>query len=154
LVFDVRDHLVGAVGAIDFSRDFPAFVVAKWLGHSPTVALRHYATAVPDDIHHRATGKGATQNPTQSAPEVARQERTDPNEGALVAVPKADDGGELQPVSVDDGTEESGAGGNRTPVPSQSACRLYACVWWFDLDAPRVHQHTRAASSQRCCLAG
>lgn len=28
----------------------------------------------------------------------------------------------------------NGAAGIRTPVPEQSARRLYARVWWFDLD--------------------
>ncbi len=48
----------------------------------------------------------------------------------------------------------NGAGGNRTPVPKQSAECLYACVWWFDLDPPGCHQQHSVGSSAQCYLAG
>lgn len=65
---------------IDFATDFPAFVAAKWLGHSPTVALRHYTTAVPDEMFHKATRHArrhenpAAQNPAQQASDSARND--------------------------------------------------------------------------------
>lgn len=49
---------------------------------------------------------------------------------------------------------KSGAGGNRTPVPRQSASRFYACVHSFDLDPWDEDWHPSHGSSPRCCLAG
>jgi hypothetical protein len=48
---------------------------------------------------------------------------------------------------------ENGAGGNRTPVPGQSARRLYACSGWFVLLRRGEHSHPLRRPSSRCCLA-
>ncbi len=48
----------------------------------------------------------------------------------------------------------NGAGGNRTPVPKQSAGCLYACVWWFDLDPTGCHQQHSVGPSTQHCLTG
>src|SRR5690606_4205879 len=47
----------------------------------------------------------------------------------------------------------SGAGGNRTPVPRQSAGRLYACVRWIDLGPEDGHRQSSPEPSFRKLLA-
>ncbi len=44
---------------IELSRDYPAFVAAAWMGHSPTVAAKHYLFPTDGDFA-RATGDAKT----------------------------------------------------------------------------------------------
>jgi integrase len=55
---------------IDFSRDFPAFAAAHWLGHSVGVSAKHYTTVVPDELFTKAACLRAARNPAQQAPEL------------------------------------------------------------------------------------
>ena len=49
---------------IDLNREFPQHVVARWLGHSENVALKHYLRTTDDDflraagVPHQAGEKG------------------------------------------------------------------------------------------------
>ena len=44
---------------IEWATQFPAFVAAKWLGHSPNVQARHYTNIVPNELFDKAAMKGA-----------------------------------------------------------------------------------------------
>jgi integrase len=49
---------------------------------------------------------------------------------------------------------KNGAGGNRTPVPRQSARRFYACVRWIDLEPGSCRRQHFPGSSPRSFLIG
>lgn len=102
---------------IDFAREFPAFATAKWLGHSPTVALRHYMTAVPDDMFQRATGRQAAQNPAQTAPASGQQAQTQTARAITAPGGKSGGGGALQPLSAPDRGEAEWSRGESNPRP-------------------------------------
>jgi len=54
-----------ATRTTELVEQFPAFVAAAWLGHSPKVALKHYLRVTED---HFARASGAAQNPAQYLP--------------------------------------------------------------------------------------
>ena len=78
-------HQLRASCETDLLAEFPISAVTEWLGHSPEVALRHYAR-VPDHLFERAAAvapKGdaesdaaTTQIPTQTGADAKRPGRT------------------------------------------------------------------------------
>lgn len=78
-------HQLRASCETDLLAEFPITAVTEWLGHSPEVALRHYAR-VPDHLFVRAAAVAATgdaksdapttQIPTQTGADGKRLERT------------------------------------------------------------------------------
>jgi integrase len=65
-------HSMRASCESDLARQFPLAVVAKWLGNTQAVAMRHYVDVTDGDfekavIGDLATNGKATQNPTQQA---------------------------------------------------------------------------------------
>ena len=51
----------------DLLERFPIQTVAKWLGHSPKIALAHYARTTDDHFQAAVTPREVTQNPTYAA---------------------------------------------------------------------------------------
>lgn len=71
--------------ATDWARDFGGVAAAKWLGHSPLIALKHYAQVRPEDFA-LATGKSAPKS-APKAHQKAHQNGEEPTgaEGKNVA---------------------------------------------------------------------
>ena len=68
---------------IDLNREFPQHVMARWLGHSENVALKHYLRTTDDDflraagVPHQAGEKGeAVGRSTQAKQHAAAPNRT------------------------------------------------------------------------------
>lgn len=55
----------------DLMARFPINAVTEWIGHSATVALKHYAR-VPDELFSRAAGEGGAQSGARAAQNAAR----------------------------------------------------------------------------------
>lgn len=105
--------------ATDWAREHGGHVAAKWCGHSPTIALKHYAQVRPEDFA-KATGKvppadaGSKKHDGEVAHGVARNRpeqggtgRNAVEEDALETPDFQADSGELPSVP------ESGSGRNR-----------------------------------------
>ncbi len=60
-------HGLRASSETDLLERFPIQTVAKWLGHSPKIALAHYARTVDDHFRAAVTPQQVTQNPTSAA---------------------------------------------------------------------------------------
>jgi hypothetical protein len=60
-------HGLRASHETDLLERFPIQTVAKWLGHSPKIALAHYARTMDDHFDAAVTPPEATRNPTYSA---------------------------------------------------------------------------------------
>ena len=60
-------HALRASHETDLLERFPIQVVAKWLGHSPKIALTHYARTTDDHFQAAVMPQEATQNPTHAA---------------------------------------------------------------------------------------
>ena len=66
-------HSMRASCETDLARQFPLAVVAKWLGNTQAVAMRHYVDVTDADFE-RAVSPEAAQNAAQQACAVGRNE--------------------------------------------------------------------------------
>ena len=111
---------------IEWARDFPGFAASRWLGHSEAVSHRHYTNVVPDELYEAAAGRQETaQKPAQHAAAGAGTDQHDDRDtgDAKGATPRRHE--QLRTTAGAGEEWKSGAGGIRTPVPKQSASRVY-----------------------------
>lgn len=147
---------------IDFNRDFPAFVAAKWLGHSLNVSAKHYTTTVPDELYERAARKDAAQNAAQQSSESSRSEAQTPTpEPASEPEPvceNAEKGRGLREsareCASDPANNQEWSRGESNPRPVAVGARLYACIGRFDLGFGGGRPRPSPRPSPRCFLAG
>ena len=130
----------------EWAMTFPQYTVSKCIRHSITTSGRHDMNAVPDEIFDRASGVRCEQlQPQQKAPEASRSPiRPSPTRARPTLARSA--ACESIPQAAD--RRSNGAGGNRTPVPIQSASRFYVRSRSFDLDPPEL----RAAAFPRVMI--
>ena len=112
---------------IEWAQTHPQYAVSRWIGHSITVSGRHYANSIPDELFDRASGrKGGAQKGAQHRAEstrtAARGEKLSAGDDATRPLSC---GAKREGAQVC-ATSQNGAGGNRTPVPEQSAGSFYA----------------------------
>ncbi len=78
-------HNLRASCETDLLAEFPISAVTAWMGHSATVALKHYAQVRDEDFRRAAEGGAksgavAVQNPVQTGADAGGREKTQPPE--------------------------------------------------------------------------
>jgi len=125
-------HSLRASCESDLAQSFPLAVVTKWLGNTPSVALRHYVD--PTEVAYTQANSWIPGGGAESGAQVAQ------NQAQHIA---ADNGRESQSSTENEEGEaltaspcdimrepeqtNSGGGGNRTRVPSHRVDDLYVC---------------------------
>jgi len=115
-------HSLRASCESDLAQSFPLATVTKWLGNTPSVALRHYidptesafekaTTWVPDS--GAKSGAPEAQNQAQQRPAANRREVNTQGRNADGEAGYASPCGSLRDSAI----LSSGGGGNRTRVP-------------------------------------
>lgn len=136
----------------------PQYAVSKWIGHSMAISERHYANAVPDELFAKASElphAAANSAQRQAQVNVAETARNGMKTETVAASGSDRTSGTRKDLRDSARTLESGAGGNRTPVPEQSACRLYVCSRFFDLGRlNRKRQRFRKPRQTKISLRG
>jgi hypothetical protein len=118
-------HSLRASCETDLARQFPLAVVAKWLGNTQAVAMRHYVDVTDADFERalaspEAGSAGAAQNPAQHA----RAGSCNESQSTRLAHEKTP---ELPGFAEQCDTVQDGGGGNRTRVPRYFGVGFYVC---------------------------
>ena len=123
-------HSLRASCESDLAQSFPLATVTKWLGNTPSVALRHYIDPT-ESAFEKATswvpeggaksGAPEAQNPAQQRPAGSGREVNTPDGNADGEAVSASPCGSLR----DTANPNSGGGGNRTRVPRHRHAGIY-----------------------------
>ncbi len=125
-------HSLRASCESDLAQTFPLATVTKWLGNTPSVALRHYVDPTETAFEKAAdwvpesgakSGAQAAQNAAQQVHAGSRRESSDEGVNAHGAAGYAAPCALLQ----DGANSFSGGAGNRTPVPKHFRDGIYVC---------------------------
>ncbi len=125
-------HSLRASCESDLAQTFPLATVTKWLGNTPSVALRHYVDPTESAFERAATwvpeggAKSGAQPAQNAAQQVPAANSKESQEGSANA-----DGVASYATPCDDlrdtANPNSGGAGNRTPVPRRFRAGIYVC---------------------------